>query len=333
MKSSTMKALVATAYGSPKNLQVQELPVPTPKENELLVEVHASTVTTADTMMRRADPFISRLFLGLFKPKTGRMGTGFAGIVTAVGSKVKDFKPGDAVFGETGVSFGANSEYITIAEDQVVAHKPESVSFDEAATVTDGPMTSLNFLTKVYELKAGQHILINGASGSLGTAAIQLAKQIGAEVTAVCGPRNAELVRSLGADHVIDYHQTDFTTTGQTYDVVYDTVGKRSFGECKPALKPQGAYISPVLDIKLLINMLLTSKSKGQKANFDATGLNPAPVLRPMLAKLAEMLDQKQLEVVIDRRYSLTEAQQAHEYVDTGHKRGNVVIAMNASAA
>ncbi len=328
-----MKAVVCTAYGSPKHLQIQEVPLPVPKDNEILVEVHASTVTTADTMMRRADPFISRLFLGLFKPKNGRMGTGFAGVVAAVGPKVKDFEPGDAVFGETGVAFGANAEYVTIAEDYVVTHKPESVSFEAAATMTDGPMTSLNFLTNVHQLKAGQHVLINGASGSLGTAAIQLAKHMGTEVTAVCGPKNAELVRSLGADHVIDYHQTDFTTTGDTYDVIYDTVGKRSFAECKPALKATGAYISPVLNIKLLFNMLFTKKGKGKSASFEATGLQPANVLRPMLEKLANMLEDNQLEVVIDRQYPLAEAPTAHEYVDTGHKRGNVVLAVKATAA
>lgn len=333
MKSSTMKAVVCTAYGSPKHLQIQEVPLPVPKDNELLVEVYASTVTTADTMMRRAEPFISRLFLGLFKPKNGRMGTGFAGVVAAIGPNVKDFEPGDAVFGETGVAFGANAEYLTVAEDYVVTHKPEEVSFAAAATITDGPLTSLNFLSNVYDLQAGQHILINGASGSLGTAAVQLAKQMGAEVTAVCGPKNADLVRSLGADHVIDYHQTDFTTTGKTYDVIYDTVGKRSFGECKAALKSQGAYISPVLGFKLLMNMIFSSKSKGKKARFEATGLQAPIVLRPMLEKLANMLEKEQLQVVIDRQYPLTDTPEAHQYVDGGHKRGNVVLAIKASAA
>lgn len=333
MKSSTMKALVCTAYGSPKHLQVQDIPLPVPKENEVLVEVYSSTVTKADTMMRQADPFISRLFLGLTKPKAGVTGTGFAGVVAATGPAVRDFELGDAVFGETGVSFGANAEYISIAEDQVLTIKPDNVSFAEAATISDGLMTSLNFLTNVYELKTGQHILINGASGSLGTAAVQLAKLKGAKVTGVCSSKNAELVRSLGVDHVIDYHTVDFTTSGKTYDVIYDTVGMRTFAECKPALKPSGAYISPVLSMRLLFNMIFSSFNNGKKAKFEATGLQPAKVLRPMLERLSHMLEDKKLAVVIDREYPLIEAQAAHAYVDTGRKRGNVVIQVKANAA
>lgn len=331
MKSSTMKAIVCTSYGSPDYLQLQDRPLPTPKDKEVLVEVHASTVTKADTMMRRADPFISRFFLGLTKPKAAITGTGFSGIVVAVGKDVRHLEPGDAIFGETGVSFGANAEYLTVGEEDVISIKPENLSFEAAATVTDGPLTSLNFLTNVYQLKAGQHILINGASGSLGTAAVQLAKHLGAEVTGVCSAKNAELVRSLGADHVIDYNEVDFTKTGQTYDVIYDTVGKRSFGECKPALRPNGAYLSPVLGFRLLVDMIFSGK--GKKAKFEATGLQTPKVLRPMLEQLANLLESEKLEIVIDRQYPLSETPAAHRYVDTGHKRGNVVIQVKASAA
>lgn len=333
MKPSTMKAIVCTAYGSPNNLQLQEIPTPVPQANEVLVQVYATTATTADSMMRRADPFISRFFLGFSKPKTAAIGTGFAGVITAIGSDVKAFKVGDEVFGESGMKFSANAEYLTVGEDQIICHKPTNVSFADAATVTDGPLTSLNFLTNVYQLKPGQRILINGASGSLGTAAVQLAKLLGAEVTAVCSAKNSGLVRSLGADFVIDYHQVDFTQTGETYDVIYDTVGKRSFPECKPALKAKGAYISPVLNLKLLAQMLITGITKGKVAKFDATGMQAPKVLRPMLQQLADMLEDQELKVIIDRRYPLAETAAAHSYVDTGHKRGNVVIEVKSETA
>ena len=333
MKSSTMKAIVCTAYGSPDYLQIQDRPVPVPQDNEVLIEVHATTVTKADTMMRQAQPYISRFFLGFSKPKHDVMGTGYAGTVIAVGSSVEDFQVGDRVFGETGVTFGANAEYIKTAADQVIARIPEGVSFAEAATISDGPLTSYNFLTRLHKLEAGQHILINGASGSLGTAAIQLAKLRGATVTAVCSAKNAELVKSLGADHVIDYHTTDFTLTGQQYDVIYDTVGTRSFSDSKRALKPQGVYLTPVLRFGILLAMLSSSIGSGKKAKFDATGLLPAKELRPMLKELVKLVENGDLKVIIDRSYPLVETPEAHAYVDSGRKRGNVVIEVRAAAA
>ncbi|MEL7249887.1 MAG: NAD(P)-dependent alcohol dehydrogenase [Bacteroidota bacterium] len=333
MKSSTMKAIVCTSYGSPDYLEVQNRPLPTPAANEILVEVHASTVTKADTMMRQAQPFVSRFFLGFSKPKHDVMGTGFAGTVVAIGNRVKTVQIGERVFGETGVTFGANAEYLTIAEDQVFNTIPEGVSFAEAATISDGPMTSYNFLTKLHQLQASEHILINGASGSLGTAGVQLAKLRGATITAVCSPKNADLVKSLGADYVIDYHTTDFTTTGHTYDVIYDTIGNRSFRDCKRALTPQGVYLTPVLRFGILAAMLAGSLGSGKKAKFDATGLQPAEILRPMLKELSYLLEKDQLKVIIDRTYPLVETPLAHAYVDGGHKRGNVIIEVKAQAA
>ena len=323
-----MKAIVCTKYGSPDFLQFQEVEKPILKDNEVLIRVQATTVTAADSMMRRADPFICRLFLGLMKPKNDITGTGFAGEIQAVGMDVKQFKEGDQVFGETGVSFGANAEFICMPEEGVLALKPTNMTYEEAAPVCDGALTSLNFLSEVIEIQSGQKVLINGASGSLGTAAVQLAKYFGAEVTGVCGPSNIELVKSLGADYVLDYTEKDFTKTGQTYDVIFDTVGKSSFSYCKSTLKQKGVYLSPVLGLSLLFQMLWTLKIGSRKAKFSATGLRTASDLRNLLKKLKELIELGQLKSIIDRRYSLDQVAEAHRYVDKGHKKGNVVITL-----
>lgn len=321
-----MKAIVCTKYGSPDYLQVQEVAKPQPKENEILIKVKATTVTKADTMMRRAEPFISRFFLGFFKPRNSIMGTGFSGVVEQVGKAVKDYQKGDLVFGETGVNFSANAEYICLPQDGVLASKPSNLSHEEAAPLCDGPLTSLNFLKNLGNIKAGQKVLINGASGSLGTAAVQLAKYYGAEVTGVCSTRNIALVKSLGADKVVDYTTTDFTQTGEKYDIIYDTVGKSSFSRCKNVLSSNGLYLSPVLNMRLLFQMMWTSKMSSQKAMFSATGLLPPPELRLMLEELTAIIKKGKLKMVIDSQYALEEAVTAHYYVDRGHKRGSVVL-------
>ena len=321
-----MQALIVTRYGSPDVLRIAEVETPVPSENEILIRVHATTVTTADTMMRRADPFIARFFLGFSKPKKPIPGTGFSGVVEAVGANVSNFQPGDAVFGETGVEFSANAEYISLAEDHLLLPKPAGLSHVEAAPICDGPLTAKNFLSRLATLQQGQTILINGAAGSIGTAAVQLAKHAGAEVTGVCSGRNTDFVTSLGADHVIDYTQRDFTTTGATYDVIFDTVGKSSYGRCKRALAPDGAYISPVLSLPLLGQMLWTAKFSRKKAKFDATGLLPVPEQRTLLDEILPLYASGEMRTIIDRTYSLQEAVEAHRYVDTGHKRGSVVL-------
>lgn len=326
MQAATMKAIVLTRYGSPLNLQLQEVAIPDLKDNEVRIKVFATTVTKADTMMRKAQPFISRFFLGFFKPRNAVMGTGYAGKVVAIGKEVTKFSVGQEVFGETGVTFGANAEYITLTENAVIVPKPAEMAYEAAAPITDGALTSLNFLKNLGKIQAGQKVLINGAAGSLGTAAVQIAKYFGAEVTGVASGKNENLVRSLGADHFIDYTTTDFTQTGETYDIIYDTVRKSSFGKSKPALTPQGRYISPVLNVKLLLNTLLTAKSKGKKALFSATGFLPHPVLLELLEELLQIIDAGKLIIIVGRRYTLAETPDAHRYVDTGHKRGNVVI-------
>ncbi|MCL4139568.1 UNVERIFIED_CONTAM: hypothetical protein GTU68_029326 [Idotea baltica] len=322
-----MKAVVCTQYGSPDVLQLQEVATPIPKDNEVLIKVHAISITAADTMIRKGEPVFGRLFLGLTKPKNPIQGTGFAGVIVDRGNSVLDFQIGDKVFGETGVNFSAHAEYICMDEAGVIAKKPINISFEEAAPICDGALTSLNFLKEMAQIQPGQKVLINGASGSLGTAAIQLAKHFGAEVTGVCSTANLEMVFGLGADKVIDYTKENFPQGKEVYDVIYDAVGKSSFSKCKSALKKGGQYLSPVLDLTLLAQMMWTSIFGNKKAKFSATGLKPIPELRILLNELATYIEEGTVTSIIDRCYDLDEVVDAHRYVDTGHKRGNVVIA------
>lgn len=321
-----MNAVVATAYGAPDVLKFQSVVKPQVKENEILIKNHASTATTADTMMRTGKPYIGRLMVGLTKPKHPIPGTGFAGIVETVGENVKVFKKGDRVFGETTLGFSANAEYLTVAEDGVVLIMPEGLDFVEAATFSDGHLTSINFLKEIAKIKSGQKVLINGAAGSLGTAAVQLAKYYGAEVTAVCSTRNVGLVKSLGADYVIDYTKKDFTKVKNTYDLVYDTVGKSTFKNCKNILKDNGLFLSPVLKFSLLLQMMWTSLFGKKKAKFAATGMSKDQELRILLMELVEIYKEGKLKSVIDRQFSLEQLPQAHNYIASGHKKGNVAI-------
>jgi NADPH:quinone reductase-like Zn-dependent oxidoreductase len=327
-----LKAIVCTGYGAPDVLQLRKVEQPVPRDNELLVRVRAASVTTADSMMRKGTPAYARLFLGLRKPKKPVPGTGFAGDIEATGREVRQFRTGDQVFGETGVNFGAHAEFVCVQEDGLVARKPDHVSYEEAATICDGALTGYNFLSAMVKVQEGHRVLVNGASGSLGTSAVQLAKYLGANVTAVCSTKNLEWVKSLGADRVIDYTEEDFTRTGDTYDIIYDTVGKSSFRQCKRSLTQHGVYLSPVLSLPLLFRMLLTSLTGGKKAKFSATGLKPVPELRNLLAKVTELVEGGKIQLVIDKRYDLEQIVDAHRYVDTGHKKGNVIITLNGNA-
>lgn len=321
-----MKAIVATGYGTPDVLKLQQVEKPKPKENEVLVKVHATSATTADGMMRTGKPYFGRLMTGLIKPKHAIPGTGFAGVVETVGANVTTFKPGDRVFGETTLGFSTNAEYFTIPENGVILPMPENMSYAEGTTYGDGHVTSLNFLKEIANVKPGQKVLINGASGSLGTAAVQLAKFFGAEVTGVCSTRNVGLVKSLGADHVIDYTKKDFTKLNETYDVVFDTVGKSSFSKSKNILSENGLYLSPVLKFSLLFQMMWTSVSGKKKAKFAATGLRSDEELQNLFVELVGIFKEGRLKTVIDRQYPLEKVAEAHTYIASGHKRGNVVI-------
>ncbi len=323
-----MKAIVCTKYGPPEVLKLKEVEKPVPHDYEVLIKVHAASVTTADCMMRRGQPFYGRLVIGLVRPKNPITGTGFAGVIEDAGKRVTLFKKGDSVFGETGVSFGTNAEYVCLPEDGLITTLPDNISWDEAAPICDGALTSWSFLKDIGKIQQGQKVLINGASGSLGSSAIQIARYFGAEVTGVCSTSNLDMVTSLGADRVVDYTKDDFTKNGQTYDIIFDTIGKSSFSRCKDSLTKYGVYLSPVLGIPLLLRMMWTSKFSSKKAKFSATGLRPVPELRVLLNEIKMLIEAKELKLVIDRRCTLEQTAEAHKYVETGHKKGNVVISI-----
>jgi NADPH:quinone reductase-like Zn-dependent oxidoreductase len=320
-----MKAIVQTKYGPPEVLQLQEVEKPVPKENEVLIKIHATTVTAVDCTFRQGSPFIGRFFAGLTKPKNPIPGTEFAGEIEAVGLGVKRFKEGDQVFG-TSTGNGAHAEYMCLPEEgATLGIKPANMTYEEAAVI-DGALTALPFLRDRANIQSGQKILINGASGSVGTAAVQLARYFGAEVTGVCSTSNLELVKSLGADKVIDYAREDFTQSDQTYDVIFDTVGKTSFSRCKGSLKETGIFLEAALTAAILPQMLWTSKIGSKKAMIAFTGLMPASERTENLITLKELIEAGEMKAVIDRTYPLEQIAEAHSYVETGHKKGNVVI-------
>jgi len=329
MKAQKMKAMISTRYGGPEILQLQEVDKPNPKENEVLVKIESSSITTAETMMRTGYPLIGRLYMGLIKPKNKISGTGFSGIIEAVGQNVQKFNPGENVFGESLNTFGTYAEYICIEEDGIIAKLPENISYEEAAVIGDGPITSLNFLRNLGQIKAHHSILIIGASGSLGTAAVQLAHNFGANVTGVCSTENIELVRSLGADKIIDYKKEEFSTNSKRYDIIYDTIGVSSFLNSKNSLTKNGVYMSPVLDFGLLFQMLYTSNFGTKKAKFAATGMLPHKVIRQYLQEIASLMELGKIRSIISKRFSLKQIPDAHRHIEKGHKRGNIVVAFS----
>ena len=321
-----MKAIVYHTYGSPDVLRLEEVATPTPRDNEVLIRVHAAAVTTTDCAARKGKPFLARLAFGPIRPKKPILGTEFAGEIAAVGRDVTRFSVGDQVFAASGTGFGAHAEYICVPEDGALARKPANLTLEEAAAVCEGGLTALPFLRDSGKIQSGRRVLINGASGAVGTAAVQLAKHFGAEVTGVCGARNVDLVRSLGADEVIDYTTQDFTRIGQTYDVIFDAVGKSSFRRCRRSLKQGGRYLTTVPTLAILPQMAWTSKVGSKRAMITFTGLRPPGEKAKDLRFLAELVEAGELRPVIDRRYPLEQIAEAHGYVDTGHKRGSVVM-------
>ena len=321
-----MKAIVYTKYGPPDTLQLKEVEKPAPRNNEVLIRVYAATVTSEDCTFRKGDPFIARFATGLTRPKITTLGSNLAGEIEAVGKDVKQFKQGDQVFAASDAALGAHAEYICLPEEGALALKPANMTSGEAASVCGGGLTSLPFLRDTGKIQRGQKVLINGASGSVGTSAVQLAKYFGAEVTGVCSTANLELVESLGADKVIDYTTEDFTKTGQTYEIIFDAVGKSSFSRCKGSLKQRGVYLSTVLTVAILFQMLWTSKIGSKKAMIVFTGLRPSSEKTKDLIFLKELAEAGGIKPVIDRRYPLEQTPEAHSYVEKGHKKGNVVI-------
>lgn len=294
-----MKAVVYEKYGTPDVLELKDIKKPVPKDHEVLVKIHATTVTAGDWRLRKADPFLARLFNGLFKPRKVKvLGFELAGVIEEVGKEVKSFKRGDSVFASCGLAFGAYAEYKCLPENHLISLKPSNMSFEEAATIPIGGLTALGFL-KQAGVKKGKHVLIYGASGSVGTFAVQIAKSYGAEVTAVCSTANVHLVQMLGADRVVDYTRQDFTALESRFDIVFDAVGKTSKSACKHLLKPGGRYVS------------VTGSPKSDPGD---------------LLVLKELIESGKLKTVIDRRYRLDEIREAHAYVESYRKKGNVVI-------
>jgi len=326
-----MKAIVCTRYGPPDVLELREVPMPEPRANEIRIRVHASTVATSGGFMRRGEPRFTRLFTGLTKPRFSIPGTDLAGIVDAVGAEVTQFQPGDRLIAATDTGFGAHAEFVCVSEDAAIVPMPANMSFEEAACLCEGGLTAIAFLRDHARLRPGQSILIIGASGAIGTAAVQLAKSFDARVTGVCSTANRELVQSLGPDCVIDYSKEPYTTGATAYDIVFDTVGKSSFRECRGILLDGGLYMTPVLSAAILIHMAWTSKFGRKKALFAATGLCPAAKKMEDLHVLKGLAEAGKLKSVIDRVCPLEEAADAARYVDGGHKRGNVVLRMNSA--
>jgi NADPH:quinone reductase-like Zn-dependent oxidoreductase len=319
-----MRAVVHDNYGPPDVLRLEDVERPVPKEDEVLVKIHATTVSRTDCGFRAADPFFARAFTGLRRPKRRTPGLELAGVVEAVGAAVTEFKVGDDVFGIRG---GANAEYICVRESGVLAHKPAGMSFEEAAAVCDGACTALSCLRNA-DLREGRSILVYGASGSIGTAAVQLAKHFGAAVTAVCNTKNVDLVRSLGADRVIDYLQEDFTRNGEMYDVVFDAVGKHSFRRSRRSLKPGGLFITTDLGFMWHAPLiaLLTRWIGDKKATIGIARYRKEDV-----RFLKELIEARKYRAVIDRRYPLEDVVEATRYVETGQKTGNVVLTVNGA--
>jgi NADPH:quinone reductase-like Zn-dependent oxidoreductase len=322
-----MKAAVHTRYGPPEVVQISEVDKPTAKDNELLVKVHATTVNRTDCGYRAAKPFVLRFFTGLVRPRAPILGTEFAGEVEAVGTAVTSFEVGDRVFGYVEGLFGAHAEYMVIPEDGSLATIPADLAYEEAAPSTEGSHYALANI-RGAKIRSGQDVLVYGATGAIGSAAVQLLKSLGAHVTAVCATANVELVRSLGADRVIDYTVEDFTKDDQRYDVVFDAAGKSSFGRCKQLLKPGGIYLSTGLGplSENVILPLITPLFGGKKVMF------PIPKHdQKMVRHFKELIESGKFKPIIDRRYSLDRIVEAYRYVETGQKIGNVVISVDPS--
>jgi len=319
-----MKAIVYTKFGPPDVLQLQEVEKPTPKDHEVLIKIYATAVTKEDPDMRASPGFN-----GILKPRNPILGQELAGEVEAIGRDVTRFRPGDQVFGMD--TFGAYAEYKCMPENGALAIKPANMSYEDAASVPNGALTALPFLRDKGNIQSGQTVLIYGASGSVGAAAVQLAKYYGAEVTGVCSTANLEWVKSLGTDRVIDYTQEDFTENGKTYDIIFDTVGKRSFSECKGSLTDEGIYLATVPSPVIMLQALWTAKNGSKKVKFAATGLRPAREKIKDLVFLTELIEAGKIKPVIDRCYPLEQIAEAHRYVEKGHKKGNVVITVERS--
>jgi NADPH:quinone reductase-like Zn-dependent oxidoreductase len=317
-----MKAILHLKYGSPDVLILKKIEKPTPKNNDLLVKVYATTVNRTDCAMLRAKPFIMRFITGLFKPKNPILGTDFAGEIEAVGNQITKFKTGDKVFGFDDMGLGSHAQYMTISENNAIATIPENTSYAQAAASIEGAHYAYNFINKV-EIKSGQKVMVNGATGAIGSAAVQLLKYLGAIVTAVCDGQNTELVKSIGADKVIDYTKMDFTKTNEKYHYVFDAVGKSSFLKCKPLLEAGGVYISSELGFmsQNLFLPLFTAIFGKKKVKFPFPNNRKRSVLL-----IKKLLQEGKFNSVIDKSYPMEKIAEAFRYAQSGQKIGNIII-------
>ena len=329
-----MRAVVYDRYGAPDVLRLEDVERPIPKDDEVLVKIHATTVTRADCATREANrrsglavALLSRAISGIRRPKQRILGTELAGEVEAIGAAVNEFAVGDHVFGTSGFRFGAHAEFICMRQSARIAHMPAGISFEEAAAVCDGGLNAL-WCLRLADLRKGQRVLVYGASGAIGTAGVQLAKYFGADVTAVCNTKNLELVRSLGADSIVDYTQEDFTKNGQTYDVIFDAVGKHSFRRCRGSLKRGGSYLATD-GLQNLMLALWTSRIGDKKVIFSI----PPRYTKKDVIFLKELIEAGEYRAVIDRRYLLEDVVEATRYVETEQKTGNVVLTIDAGRA
>lgn len=322
--------MVYTEYGTPEVLHLQEVAKPIPKDDEVLIKVSATTATPSDGLMRSGESLIGRIITGLRKPgkKYQILGTELAGEIEAIGKDVKRFKKGDQVYGFRGFGTGTYAEYKCMSEKGSLAIKPANLTHEEASAIVDGASTALFFLKNKANIQRGQKVLIHGASGSVGTMAVQLAKYFGAEVTGVCSTTKVELVKSLGADKVIDYNKEDFTKSGETYDIIFDVASKSSFSRCKDSLKQNGRYLVTKMGFAPVIQTLWT----GVTGNLPGRQTGKKVIYALSIEKtealifLKELIEAGKLKAVIDRRYLLEQAAEAHRYIETGHKKGSVVI-------
>ncbi len=323
-----MRAVVQDRYGSLDLLHLEEVVTPTPEDNEVLIRVRAAAVTPSDTIIRTGRPLMARVFTGLLRPRQRIQGSEFAGEIAAVGRDVTRFKVADEVFGVTGSACRCFAQFMTMAEDDLLTIKPSNTTFEEAASVC-GTLAAWNFLHDKAELQAGQNVLVNGASGAIGTSAVQLAKHLGAQVTAVCGPSEQELVESLGADEVIDDTQQDFTTNGEVYDVIFDAESTSSYRRCRRSLAATGVYLRTFPDPVILADMLWTSRVGGRRAIVSATGLLPIATRRTFLDEVTKLVERKLMRSVIDRCFPLEQLADAYRRAESGILRGTVVVTMD----
>lgn len=317
-----------TKYGTPDVLKLGNIQKPIAKDDEVLVRIKAIPITTEDPLQRKGEPYFTRLFLGLTRPKKTVLGAEFSGVIETTGRNVTMFKTGDKVFGHSGQNLGCYAEYVCVQEKGLLIKRPANMKDEDVAPVCTF-MAAWNFMVALAKVKNNQKVLINGASGTVGSAAVQIAKSFGANVTGVCRTTNMNLVKSLGADKVIDYTCDNFTENGEVYDIIFDVANKHSFYRCRNSLNKNGIYLNPVLTLSILIQMLWTRAFSNRKVMFSATGLKPISKRKTYLVELTTLFEAGKLKTIIDKRYSLEQIIEAHRYIESGDKKGNVIINLN----